>query len=207
MQADPGHSSVLFRGPVLHRKRNGAGVWDDAWVAELRVAHTADLDASTLEVARALLFDVFDDMTDQDWEHSLGGMHALVWEGGELIGHAAVIQRRLLHGGRALRAGYVEGVGVREDRRRRGHGGAMMAALERVIRGAYDLGALGTTDEGAIFYAARGWMRWTGPTSALTPRGILRTEEDDGWVYVLPLAVALDPAAELTCDWREGDVW
>ena len=63
-------------------------------------------------------------------------MHALVWEDGELVGHAALVQRRLLHGGRALRAGYVEGVGVRPDRQRRGHGAALMAALERVLRGA-----------------------------------------------------------------------
>jgi aminoglycoside 2'-N-acetyltransferase I len=108
---------------------------------------------------------------------------------------------------RTLRAGYVEGVGVRADRRRRGHGAAIMAALERVIRGAYDLGALGATDEGAICYAARGWRRWTGPTLALTTHGIVHTEEDDGWVYVLSLDVALDPTGELTCDWREGDVW
>jgi aminoglycoside 2'-N-acetyltransferase I len=91
-------------------------------VAQLRTAHTADLDAEVLQTGRALLYDVFDDMTDDDWEHSLGGMHALVWEGGELIGHASVIQRRLLHGGRSWRAGYVEGVGVRADRRGRGHG-------------------------------------------------------------------------------------
>ena len=60
-----------------------------------------------------------------------------------------MVQRRLLHGGRALRAGYVEGVGVRADRQRRGHGAALMAALERMIRGAYDLGALGATDAAA----------------------------------------------------------
>ena len=176
-------------------------------VSEVRTAHTADLDPVTLAAARALLFDVFDDMTEQDWEHALGGIHALVWEGDALIGHASVIQRRLLHGGRALRAGYVEGVGVRADRRRRGHGTAMMGALERVIRSAYDLGALGATDDGATFYAARGWRRWTGPTSALSPRGLVRTREDDGWVYVLPLVVPLDLSGELTCDWREGDAW
>src|SRR5689334_20467612 len=103
----------------------------------LQVAHTADLDPDTLDAARALLYDVFDDMEESDWEHCLGGMHALVWDGDELIGHAAVIQRRLLHDGHALRAGYVEGVGVRADRRRHGHASAMMEALERVIRGAY----------------------------------------------------------------------
>ena len=81
-------------------------------------------------------------------------MHALMWEEGELIGHASVVQRRMLHGGRALRTGYVEGVGVRADRHRRGHGATMMAALERVIRGAYDLGALGSSDMALEFYAA-----------------------------------------------------
>ena len=86
-------------------------------------------------------------MTEHDWEHSLGGVHAIAWDGDELVGHAAVVQRRLLHGGRALRAGYVEGVGVRADHRRQGHAAAMMDALERVVRGAYDLGALGATDE------------------------------------------------------------
>ena len=127
--------------------------------------------------------------------------------GAELIGHAAVVQRRLLHGGRALRAGYVEGAGIRADRRGRGHGSAMMEALERVVRGAYDLGALGATDEAADFYAARGWKLWQGPASALTPTGIERTEEEDGCIYVLPLAVSLDLSGELTCDWRDGDVW
>jgi aminoglycoside 2'-N-acetyltransferase I len=177
-------------------------------VTALRLAHTADLDAATLGSARALLVDVFDgDFFDDDWEHALGGMHALVWDGAELIGHASVVQRRLLHGGRALRAGYVEGVGVRADRRRRGHGAALMAALERVVRGAYDLGALGATDEAASFYAGRGWTLWQGPSAALTPHGIRRTAGEDGNIYVLRHAVALDVSGELTCDWRDGDVW
>jgi aminoglycoside 2'-N-acetyltransferase I len=177
-------------------------------VVEVRTAHTAELDEATLRAARVLLEDVFgDDLTDDDWEHALGGVHALVWEGDELIGHASVVQRRLLHGGRALRTGYVEGVAVRANRRRRGHGAAAMDAVERVIRGAYELGALGATDEAADFYMARGWRPWRGPTFALTPAGIRRTEEDDGAVYVLPAAARLDPSGELTCDWRDGDVW
>ena len=177
-------------------------------VAELQIVHTADLDAAAIKAARALLDDVFaGEMTDADWEHALGGVHALVWEGSALIGHASVIQRRLLHHGRALRAGYVEAVAVRGDRQRRGHGATMMAALERILRGAYDLGALGSTDEGAPFYAARGWQLWRGPTSALTPDGIRRTPDDDGAVYAFEVAVPLDTTAELTCDWRDGDVW
>ena len=175
---------------------------------EVRTAHTADLDAATLGAARALLEAVFPgELTEEDWEHALGGVHALAWEDGELVAHASVIQRRLLHGGRALRTGYVEGVGVHPDRRRRGHGAAVMAEVERVIRGAYDLGALGATDEAAAFYAARGWRPWEGRTSAMTPRGVVRTPEEDGAILVLPVAVALDVGGELLCDWRDGDLW
>jgi len=176
-------------------------------MTRLSTSHTADLDAPTLQAARALLYDVFDDMTEDDWDHALGGVHALLWDGTELIGHASVIQRRLLHGDRALRAGYVEGVGVRADHRGRGHGSALMSALERVVRNAYDLGALGATDEAVHFYAARGWRLWQGPSSALTPSGIKRTRDDDGAIYVLPVTVPLDLSGELTCDWRDGDVW
>jgi aminoglycoside 2'-N-acetyltransferase I len=176
-------------------------------VVEVRTAHTADLQPATLDAARALLYDVFDDMTEHDWEHALGGMHALLWEDGELIGHGSLVQRRLLHGGRALRTGYVEGVGVRADRRRRGHGAAVMAALERVVRGAYEIGALATTDEAETFYAARGWTLWQGPSYALTPDGVVRTEDDDGAIFVMPVTAAVDVTGEITCDWRDGDVW
>jgi aminoglycoside 2'-N-acetyltransferase I len=176
-------------------------------MTELQVAHTAELDEATLDAAKALLYDVFDDMTDPDWEHALGGVHALVWEGFELIGHASLVQRRLLHQGRALRAGYVEGVAVRADRRRLGHGAAMMAALEEVARRAYDVAALAATEEAGALYLARGWRLWQGPSSALTPGGIRRTEEEDGCIYVLALGAPLDLTGELTCDWRDGDVW
>jgi aminoglycoside 2'-N-acetyltransferase I len=177
-------------------------------MTDVRIAHTSDLDTPTLEAARALLDDVFaGEMTEHDWEHALGGVHALVWEGTELVGHGSVVQRRLLHGGRALRTGYVEGVGVRADRRGLGYGVALMRALERVIRGAYEVGALAATDEALGFYAALGWKPWRGPTSVLTPAGIVRTADDDRAVHVLPLAAPLELDGELTCDWRDGDVW
>jgi aminoglycoside 2'-N-acetyltransferase I len=177
-------------------------------MVKVTTAHTAYVEPAILRAARALLKDVFSgEMTDDDWEHALGGIHALAWEDAVLIGHASVIQRRLWLGGRALRTGYVEGVGVRADRRRRGVAGALLDEIERVIRGAYDLGALGTTDMARPFYEARGWRLWQGRSSALTPRGIEHTPEDDGGIYVLPVSVKLDLTAEITADWRDADVW
>lgn len=71
-------------------------------MAQLHVALSAGLDRATLDGAHALLVDVFEgELTEHDWEHALGGVHALMWDGG-----------------------------------------ALMEALEHVIRGAYDLGAL-----------------------------------------------------------------
>jgi aminoglycoside 2'-N-acetyltransferase I len=177
-------------------------------MAELRVAHTSALDHATLDAARTLLAEVFEgDFDDDDWEHALGGMHALLSEQGALIGHASLVQRRLLHGGRALRAGYVEGVGVRGDVRRRGHGATLMRALEQILRRAYDVGALGATSDAAAFYRALGWQPWRGPCSAMTPDGVRRTPEEEGSVFVLACAAELDLDGELTCDWRGGDVW
>jgi aminoglycoside 2'-N-acetyltransferase I len=174
----------------------------------IRTAHTYELDAGTLAAARAILDAAFPgEMTDDDWDHGLGGIHALAYADGELVGHASVVQRRLLYGGRALRTGYVEAVAVLAEHRRRGHGAAMMAALEEVIRGAYELGALGASDDGAALYAARGWRRWEGQLFALTPEGPRRTPGEEGDVFVLEAGPALDRSRRLTCDWRDGDVW
>jgi aminoglycoside 2'-N-acetyltransferase I len=176
-------------------------------VIDLNTVHTADLDDDTKSAIRGLLDASFGDFTDDAFENTLGGVHALVTEDSELIGHASVVQRRLLHDGRALRTGYIEGVAVRADRRRCGHGAAMMSALERVVRSGYQLGALCASVAGSHLYASRGWQLWRGPSAALTPNGTRRTANKDGFIYVLPVSIPLDLSGELTCDWRPGALW
>ena len=46
-----------------------------------------------------------------------------------------------------------------------------------------------------------------GPTSVLAPAGLSRTPEGDQSLFVLPVSVEVDAEAEITCDWRDGDVW
>lgn len=146
-------------------------------------------------------------MPEADWEHALGGMHATVWEGDVAVAHGSVMMRRLVLDGRALRCGYVEAVGTHPDRRGVGHASRVMGALARVIRGAYDIGALGATDMAAPLYRRLGWLQWQGPLYAITPEGTVRTPVDEKAVHVLPVAGTLDVTAALTCDWRDGDVW
>ncbi|MFF7755161.1 GNAT family N-acetyltransferase [Streptomyces sp. NPDC007971] len=174
----------------------------------LHMAHTAGLGPADLRAARALLDEAFEgDFGEQDWEHGLGGMHALVHDGAGLAAHGSVVMRRIRHRGRWLRTGYVEAVAVRADVRRTGLGGRVMAALEGIVDRAYDLGALSASEDGALLYTARGWQRWGGQVCALSPDGIVRLPEEEGDLYVRPaLAAPLDPAHALVLDWRDGDV-
>lgn len=180
-----------------------------AQVHTARLIHTADLDSETLENAREMVAAAFGGWTEfspHDWEHALGGMHAVIAHRGALIAHAAVVQRRLLYGGSALRCGYVEAVAVREDWRGQGLAHAVMDAIEQVIRGAYQIGALSSSPAGEKIYRPRGWLHWQGPTSVLSPTGRAATP-DFGSIFVLPVDVDVDPKSELACDWRDGDVW
>jgi len=177
-------------------------------MTRLVVAHTGQLSPADLTACRTLFDNVFGPgPTDQDWDHSLGGMHALVWDGDELVGEGSLVQRRLLHGGRALRAGCVEGVAVRPDRRREGHGATVMEALEELARNAYEVGMLSATEAGGALYSARGWHPFRGTTSALTPEGVVRTPDEDDGVFLLPCSASIDLDGALTCDWRDGNVW
>ncbi|WP_439117391.1 GNAT family N-acetyltransferase [Nocardioides abyssi] len=193
----------------------------------VRVAHTAQLDPADLADARALMDVAFgepvsgepvsddDAFEDADWTHALGGMHALVRVDGLLVAHGSLVPRRLLLGSgpdaRSLRCGYVEAVATHPGHRRRGYAAAVMAALE-AFAPAYDVLALGASDDGVPLYAARGWVPWRGPTSVLGPTGPRRTPDDDGSVFVLlgdpaPHTPPIDLGAPLACDWRDGDVW
>ena len=190
-------SSPSVRGGILHTAR---------------LVHTSDLDHETREGARRMVIEAFDgDFSDADWEHSLGGMHAFICHHGAIIAHAAVVQRRLIYRDTALRCGYVEAVAVREDWRGQGLATAVMDAVEQVLRGAYQLGALSSSESAREMYFSRGWVPWQGTTSVLRPAGVTRTPEDDRGLFVLPIdlptGLELDITAEITCDWRDGDVW
>ena len=130
-----------------------------------RLVHTADLESDARQRAYEMVNDAFaGELTDTDWDHALGGMHALIWHRGAIIAHGAVVQRRLLYRGAALRCGYVEAVAVREDWRRQGLAIAILDACEQVIRGGYQLGALSSSDRGRRLYTLRGWLPWRGPS-------------------------------------------
>ncbi|MFI0589815.1 MULTISPECIES: GNAT family N-acetyltransferase [Streptomyces] len=176
----------------------------------VHIAHTSELAPAERARIRDLLDTAFEGaFDDHDWEHALGGVHVLIRDAeGRPIAHGSVVQRRVLHGKRSYRAGYVEGVAVRADRRREGLGHQVMAALERVIDAAYDFGALSASDAGAALYTARGWQVWPGRLGALGPDGPVALPEEEGSTYVRPAAGHPLPAPghPLHFDWRDGDL-
>ncbi|GFH35552.1 GNAT family N-acetyltransferase [Streptomyces pacificus] len=182
----------------------------DHTTGSLRTAHTYQLSEAALGEIRALLDAAFDgDFDDDDWSHGLGGVHAFIRDRDGLAAHGSVIMRRVVHGGRSYRVGYLEAVAVRADRRRQGLGGRVTGALERVIDGAYELGALSASDDGAELYRSRGWRPWRGRVEVLSPGGVVRLpgEEDSTFLRQPPGRPLPDPAAAaLLFDWRDGDV-
>ncbi|MEB3020314.1 GNAT family N-acetyltransferase [[Mycobacterium] crassicus] len=173
-----------------------------------RLIHTSDLDDETRRSAQRLVVEAFANTPDSaDWQHALGGMHALIWHRGALIAHGAVVRRQLLYRGRSLRCGYVEAVAVAEDHRGKGLATAVLDACEQVVRGAFEVGALSSAEISRRIYSSRGWLPWRGATSVLAPTGPLRTPEADGTVFVMPVEFDLDTTSDLACDWRDGGVW
>src|SRR5436305_1008992 len=115
--------SPLPRGtwePNEPRKRRVSGRGRQAKLMDglMRMAETSALDQHVLGELRALLEEAFaGEFSDHDWQHAVGGTHALAYEDGELVGHGSVVPRELVHDGRPLRTGYVEAMAVRADRR------------------------------------------------------------------------------------------
>jgi aminoglycoside 2'-N-acetyltransferase I len=176
----------------------------------IHTVHCAFLRPDQHTAVRELLDTAFGGgFSDEDWANTQGGLHTLVYDEDGLVAHGAVIQRQLLYEGRALRTGYVEGLAVRSAQRRRGYGYLVLDELERIVEGAYDIGALSDGTGIAEYYERRGWLRWQGPTAVLARSGATRTPDDDGGVLVRPTARtrAIDVTTELTCDWRDGDIW
>jgi aminoglycoside 2'-N-acetyltransferase I len=174
---------------------------------KIEILHTSQLTNQMREEIKAMLWVTYEgDFADSDWSHTIGGMHILA-RTERLVGHASVIQRQLLHQKRALRAGYVEAVAVLPEYQRKGIGAALMHEAEEIIRSSYELGMLGASEEGLRLYQQRGWLPWRGRAFAFTPEGIIRTQEDEDCLYYMPVSVQIDPTQDITCEYREGDVW
>jgi aminoglycoside 2'-N-acetyltransferase I len=183
-------------------------------VPEVQVFRTADAPDGVLPACRevcdlAFAGDPDGEFGDDDWDHALGGWHAVVLDDdGTVLTHASVVARTLHVAGTPFRTGYVEGVATLPGRHGEGLGSMAMIEIGQIIRRDFELGALGT---GRIsFYERMGWERWQGPTLVRSPDGgDARSPDDDGYVLVLRFGPSadLDRRRPIACEARNGDDW
>jgi aminoglycoside 2'-N-acetyltransferase I len=178
----------------------------------LRQLSTGELDPAMVMEIRTLITSAFGTredhgFSDEDWAHSLGGVHFVLDDNDVVVAHASVVQRELHIDGRPLRTGYVEAVAVAPGRQGHGLGSIVMSAVDAHIREAFELGALSTGRPS--FYERLGWQLWEGPTAVRSPLGTRPTPDDDGGILVLttPTSPRLHLGATISCEWRPGDVW
>ena len=172
------------------------------------VLPAAEVSGARLMEIRQLLSQAFEGrFSQEDWEHTIGGVHVIVSDAGAVVSHAAVVPRVLEVAQRPFDAGYVEGVATIPDRQGEGLGSLAMDQITRLIRGRFEMGGLSTGRH--TFYESLGWERWRGPTFVRDGSQEIRTEEEDDGVMVLRFGVSqdVDLTASLSCQRRPGDDW
>ncbi|HVE62447.1 MAG TPA: GNAT family N-acetyltransferase [Mycobacteriales bacterium] len=176
-------------------------------MSDIAVGRSAD-SAAMLPGIRGLLDSAFaGDFSDADWDHTLGGWHAVARAGDTVIAHAAVVPRTLYVAARPVRVGYVEGVATAPERQGEGLGSAVMTEITAVVRRDFDMGALSTSRP--AFYERLGWERWRGPTYVRRGEATVRTAEEDAGIMVLRFGASRDISLvePICCEERPGDDW
>lgn len=131
--------------------------------------------------------------------------HLLGWLDGRLVSHLMWVRRWLQVGdGPLLRTAYIEMVATEPEFQRRGYAAALMRRAAEEIRD-FDLGGLSPFS--VEYYSRLGWELWRGPLAVRTPRGLRPTPDEEVMILRLPNTPPLDLEAQLSAEWREGEVW
>ena len=177
----------------------------------LRTMSSDALTEAEIALIRTILWEAFGDGDDafaeDDWTHALGGTHFVLDLDGEIVTHAAVVERELWIRERPVRTGYIEAVATDPGHQGRGFGSVVMEAVTDHVRESFDLGALGT---GRLsFYQRLGWEAWKGPAYVRDPGGLIRTRDDEGYILVLrtPMSPSFEGTEPLSCLSRVGEPW
>ncbi len=177
-------------------------------MADVVTVDTDDLAPSDVAAIRRVLDAAFAGRFDEhDWEHSLGGHHAMLRVGDAIVAHGAVVPRTMWIGENECELGYVEAVATAPAAQHQGFGSIVMCALAGVIDERYRIGLLSTC--AWHFYERLGWRRWEGSTSVRRAHGeVVRTPDDDDGLMVLANHVGpIDLRQPITCQERTGDDW
>jgi aminoglycoside 2'-N-acetyltransferase I len=178
-----------------------------AVVVDIRLLESEELSDDVRAHLRTLLWDAFDDFSEDDWCHGLGGVHVVAFTGGRPVGHASVISRKLYVGNDSFVAGYLEAVAVEGQSQGRGIGAQVVRAAGEVIVERFPVAALSTSKH--RLYEGLGWERWLGASYVVSGEDWQRTEDEDAGVMVLrpPGSPVTDLHGRIGVEDRSGDAW
>jgi aminoglycoside 2'-N-acetyltransferase I len=158
---------------------------------------------------RAEIIDLCSIAYEEDFGHLfhelVQSVHVRACLNGELVSHAAWVTRWLQpNGGRPLRTAYVEAVATSPRHQHNGYATAVMRALQARIAD-YELGGLSPFD--VAYYERLGWELWRGPLAIRTEGGLLPTPDETAMILRMAYTPPLDLDAQLTAEWRRGELW
>jgi aminoglycoside 2'-N-acetyltransferase I len=177
-------------------------------VLRVRVLRDGEATDAVLAEIRSFVSDAFDGrFSDEDWEHTAGGVRIVVFDGNTPLAHGAVVPRDLRVANHELRAGYVEGVATHRERQRQGLGSRIMTHVTGIVREGFEIGGLSTGRRG--FYERFGWESWRGPSFVQNGDDLVRTPCEDDALMVLRFgpSAGVDLGAPIVCRSRAGDDW
>ncbi|MFM8384394.1 MAG: GNAT family N-acetyltransferase [Actinomycetota bacterium] len=166
----------------------------------------ADLDHLAEVSLRTLLADAFEgDFSQEDWEHTNGGLRFLGYLGAELVAHGSVIKRNVRIDEEDLKIGYVEGLAVAPLYWRRGFGSKLMSEITSYCKTKFRICMLSTGEKD--FYRKLGWLDFEGESYVFRNGVEVRTADEDEGLMYLPGSVNSPTITKVVCEAREGDDW
>jgi aminoglycoside 2'-N-acetyltransferase I len=108
----------------------------------------------------------------------------------EVICHLGIVLRDATWNGRAVKIGGLSGLTTRQDCRRRGVASAVMRRATQDIQETFkaDFGLLFCEPRTASFHTGLGWQSFKGDVLVMQPRGQVRFDVLDTYVFALKIA-------------------
>jgi aminoglycoside 2'-N-acetyltransferase I len=156
---------------------------------------------------RNLLKDAFEgDFSEEDWQHSLGGVRLIGFMDEEIVAHGAVAPRAVRIDDVEEIIGYVEAIAVGPRFWRQGIGTALMEEITKICKSQYQFSMLSTGEKD--FYRRFGWVDFKGESYVDLGEKVVRSEEEDEGLMYLGVGNYLNLSPlKVVCKSRAGDAW
>lgn len=156
---------------------------------------------------RKILNEAFeDDFSEEDWQHTYGGVRFLGHLDGHLISHGAVVPRKMQVDGASMLVGYVEGIAVSPGFQRKGFGSLLLEEITSYCKSDFPLSMLSTDEK--VFYERQNWLDFEGNSYVFKDGVVIRSnDEDEGLMYLPGLSQDMGSPKKVICESRVGDAW